>query len=76
MNLNQQLHIQREINRERTRLEKYRTSHFKHFVLSVLTLGIWLPVWLLVSASNANERMKSQKRLDSLEMSLSFCEVE
>jgi hypothetical protein len=68
--------IQRKINREMMRLEKYKTNHILHLLLSVFSMGFWLPVWLLVSASNANERMKSQKRLDSLEMSLSFCEVE
>jgi hypothetical protein len=68
--------IQRKINREMMRLEKYKTNHILHLLLSVFSMGFWLPVWALVSVSNANERMKSQKRLDSLEMSLSVCEVE
>jgi hypothetical protein len=68
--------IQRKINREMMRLEKYKTNHILHLLLSVFSMGFWLPVWLLVSVSNANERMISQMRLDSLEMSLSVCEVE
>lgn len=64
--------IQRKINREMMRLEKYKTNHILHLLLSVFSMGFWLPVWALVSVSNANERMKSQKRLDSLEMSLAF----
>jgi hypothetical protein len=30
-----------------------RTSHLLHLVLSVMTLGLWLPIWLGVSILNS-----------------------
>jgi len=29
-----------------------RTSHLFHLVMSVLTLGLWLPVWAVVAILN------------------------
>lgn len=31
----------------------YKTSHGFHLVMSIITLGAWLPVWLLVGLYNA-----------------------
>ena len=41
------------------KLSQYRTNHLLHFILSLFTLGLWIPVWLIVSISNANERRKA-----------------
>lgn len=68
--------ISRKINREIMRMERYRTNHILHLLFSVLTAGFWVFVWLLVTINNANERMKSQKRIDSLEMALNVGEME
>jgi len=45
------------------RYQKHHTSHVLHLLLSVLTAGLWVPVWLLVAVSNANERQKIEKKL-------------
>lgn len=45
------------------RRNDYRTSHVLHLLLSILTVGIWVPVWLLVTLSNAIERRKIDYRL-------------
>lgn len=31
----------------------YKTSHGFHLVMSIITLGAWLPVWLIVGLVNA-----------------------
>ena len=38
--------------------QQYRTRHLLHLVLSVLTAGLWIPIWILCAISNANERQK------------------
>jgi len=42
---------------------EYRTNHILHLLLSVLSVGLWTPIWLLVTVSNANERSKIDKKL-------------
>jgi len=36
------------------------TSHLLHLVLSIITFGIWLPVWLLTDIFNSSELACSQ----------------
>lgn len=31
----------------------YKTSHGFHLLMSIITLGLWLPVWLIVGMYNA-----------------------
>jgi len=31
-------------------LTKYTPNHMNHFLISFLTIGIWVPVWLLYTA--------------------------
>ena len=31
----------------------YKTSHGFHLLMSILTLGLWLPIWLIVGIYNA-----------------------
>jgi hypothetical protein len=38
--------------------EKQATSHVLHLILTVLTVGLWLPVWLLVSFINGIARYR------------------
>lgn len=33
----------------------YKTSHGFHLVMSIITLGFWLPVWLIVGIYNASK---------------------
>ena len=39
-----------------------RPSHVLHLLLSVFTLGIWLPIWVLISAFGGEKRQLA--RLD------------
>jgi len=59
--MNTSLHL------ELAKIQKYRTSHLLHLVLSILTAGFWVPVWLLVTISNANERQKAERRIRKME---------
>ena len=36
----------------------YQPQHVLHLLLSVVTFGLWLPVWALVGISHRNERRK------------------
>src|SRR5690625_1898396 len=40
--------------------QKKRTSHVLHLILSIITCGLWLPVWLIIGVSHAS----SNKKLD------------
>jgi hypothetical protein len=43
---------------------KHKTNHILHLILSVITVGLWLPVWVLVAISNSIERGKVERRAD------------
>ncbi len=44
----------------------YKTSHVLHFLVSLVTMGLWVPFWILVGISNWNERQKIDKKLGRL----------
>lgn len=48
------------------RLSRYRTSHILHLILTLITLGIWIPIWVLTDISNSIERTKAMRRLAKL----------
>lgn len=33
----------------------YKTSHGFHLIMSIVTFGLWLPVWLIVGIYNASK---------------------
>lgn len=39
-----------------------KTSHVLHLLLTVITFGLWLPVWVIVAVSHRLER----RRIDRL----------
>lgn len=44
-------------------IDKHKTSHLLHLVLSLITAGIWVPVWILVTLSNGVERRRLARKL-------------
>jgi hypothetical protein len=44
----------------------YETSHVLHLLLSLVTVGIWVPVWLIVAMSNKIERAKIDRKMGEL----------
>lgn len=43
-------------------LQHRRTGHLLHFFVSVLTVGVWVFVWLLIAASNIHDRNVIRRR--------------
>jgi hypothetical protein len=41
----------------------HKTSHLLHLLLSVITAGFWIPVWILVAISHALERGRIDRKL-------------
>ena len=45
----------------------YQTSHVMHLILSILTVGLWVPIWILCAISNSLERSKIDRKLERAE---------
>jgi len=45
--------------------DKHKTNHILHLLLSILTLGLWVPVWVFVAINNLAERKKIDLRAGS-----------
>ena len=43
--------------------KKKRTSHVLHLILSIITAGLWLIIWILVSLSNSIENSKIDRKI-------------
>lgn len=41
----------------------HKTAHVLHLLLSVITAGLWVPVWILVAVSHGIERGKIDRQL-------------
>ena len=47
-------------------MRKKKTMHILHLILSVLTGGFWLIIWLLCGISNALENSKIDKQINQI----------
>lgn len=43
--------------------KKKKTSHLLHLVLSILTVGFWIIIWVLVGASNGSENARIDRKI-------------
>lgn len=43
--------------------KKKKTSHILHLVLSILTVGLWILIWLLVTVSNSSENSRIDRQI-------------
>lgn len=43
--------------------KRKKTSHLLHLILSLITFGLWIFIWLLVGISNANENAKIDAKI-------------
>lgn len=41
--------------RKNTKHLRPSTSHVLHLILSLITVGLWVPVWILVAISNSTQ---------------------
>ena len=42
---------------------KKSTSHVLHLILSIISCGLWLPIWLLVVLSNSIENSMTDRKI-------------
>lgn len=42
---------------------KKRTNHVLHFLLSIVTIGFWVVVWILVALSNSMENARIDRKI-------------
>ena len=47
--------------------QDHKTAHVLHFLMSLVTGGLWLPVWLLIALSHAIERGRIDRKLGRME---------
>ena len=45
---------------------QYRTNHVLHFLMSVVTLGLWIPVWLFKMLMNWSREKDIDRMADDL----------
>ena len=45
----------------------YQPAHVLHLLLSLITLGLWVPVWILVAVSHRIERAKIDRKLSQVD---------
>lgn len=43
--------------------KKKNTSHLLHLILSLITAGVWILVWIIVAASNGSENAKIDRKI-------------
>lgn len=43
--------------------KKKRTSHILHLILSFITLGVWIFIWILVAISNSTENSRIDREI-------------
>lgn len=41
---------------------KKKTNHVLHLLLSIVTLGVWIPVWIVIAVVNSMRKEKSVTR--------------
>lgn len=47
-------------------MRKHKTSHVLHLILSILTAGLWIFVWILCAISNSIENAKLDRQINKL----------
>jgi uncharacterized membrane protein YvbJ len=43
--------------------KKKKTSHLLHLLMSIITAGLWIIIWILVTISNSNENAKIDRKI-------------
>ncbi len=46
--------------------KKKSTSHVLHLILSLVTLGFWFPIWIIVTLSNSIENRRIDREVGKL----------
>ena len=46
--------------------QKKKTSHVLHFLMSIVTDGLWVLPWIIVALSNSIENGKIERKLECI----------
>ena len=47
-------------------LRNRNTNHVLHLILSIITVGFWVPVWIIVTFGNSLGRISCEGRINKL----------
>lgn len=53
---------------ETDKLARIKTGHVLHLLLSIITAGLWIPIWIIVALNNAIERKRIEKRISEISL--------
>lgn len=56
----------------RLEMSKKKTNHILHLILSLLTGGLWIAIWLLVGISNSLENSRLDRKIRKAEKEAMF----
>lgn len=48
---------------EQNNLNRTKTNHILHLILSIITVGIWIPIWIIVSINNGTKKTIVENRI-------------
>lgn len=54
------------IRRLEYNIHEQKTNHILHLLLSLITAGIWLPIWLLVAFNTQSKKATLERKLNKL----------
>lgn len=58
--------LDRKIKQQELIIADNKTNHILHLILSILTGGIWLVVWLIIGLGNSDKRIRANEVIDGL----------
>ena len=55
-----------ELNKLQRQYSSEKTSHIVHFILTLVTGGLWIPVWLLSAWSTASTKAQYERQIKDI----------
>ena len=55
-----------ELNKLQRQYSSEKTSHLVHFVLSLLTGGFWVPIWILSALSTSSSKSRYERQIKDI----------
>jgi len=69
---NEMQNIDRQIKQQEMLIADAKTNHILHLILTLLTGGLWLVVWIIIGVINSNKREAAMKKIDLLLSSVEY----
>ena len=58
--------MDRKFMMQMAKVEKLRTPVVPHLLMSIITCGIWLPIWMILAMITAGQRKVAEKELEKM----------